>query len=382
MVSPLLYGTQIAGPAAPQPWWAGVNSALGKNSNLLLGLGSGLLSGNLAQVPQAIAQGSQADTAYAASKKADAERLQGINQTAAWLKQNYPQYSSLPPSEGLQFALKDMSATPVDPTSTYEGRLTAGQQQGLTGVDLTTYALTGKLPGGNQTARAGVGQPVYFQSIKDPNVIRAVQPMTTGAGQDMLTGGTLPGDPGDWRVIDPATMAGQKSQRTVDEKTAGAARAALPGAEQSYAVTQRTLQALTSDPSVMAGQQENFSKFAGVVPQQMLPSLPGTNRANFKNIVDQLSGQAFLNIRQALKGAGQVTDYEGQKGEIALSRMKAAADSGDQQAFMQAVADYQDAINNGMELLRQQAQGGFTAGSPAVTGGQGGGAGYKVLSVE
>lgn len=89
MASPLLSGgASIAGGALP--WWANVNSALGKNSNLLLGLGAGLLSGNLSEVPQAIAQGSQADTAYAASKKADLERQQSINKTMQAMQAKYP----------------------------------------------------------------------------------------------------------------------------------------------------------------------------------------------------------------------------------------------------------------------------------------------------
>lgn len=365
MVSPLLYGTQITGPAAPQPWWAGVNSALGKNSNLLLGLGAGLLSGNLAEVPQAIAQGSQADTAYAASKKADAERLQGINQTAAWLKQNYPQYASLPPSEGFQLALKDMSAAPVDPTSTYQGRLTAGQQQGLTGVDLTTYALTGKLPGGNQTARAGVGQPVYFQSIKDPNVIRAVQPMTTGAGQDMLTGGTLPGDPSDWRVVDPATMAGTKATTAADAKNAAAARAALPGAQQAFDIANKAADALLNDSSGMA---EQFGNTLGFPNQWMPVAAPGSNMARFRAELEQGGGQAFMQARQMLKGGGQITDFEGAKAEAAFSRMQLAAQNNNQEEFMQAVRDFQDAVNSGYEKLKAAANGDYAAGSPAVTG--------------
>lgn len=317
------------------------------------------------------AQAKQADDANVAAKQAEAERQQQINQTQQWIAKNYPQYGSLPANEGFQLALEDLKQknaaslrAPVDPTETYQGRLDAGQAQGLTGNDLATYALTGKLPGGNQTPRAGLGQPLPYKNRKTGEYI-AVEPMTDGTAVDLATG--QPVDPAQF-VYDPLGMAGAKTGVVADAKTSAAARTALPGAEQSYAVTQNTLRTLTSDPSVLAGQKENFGKLLGVYPQQMAPSIPGTNRANFLNIVDQLSGQAFLNIRQALKGAGQVTDYEGQKGEIALSRMKAAAEKGDENAFMQAVADYQQAIDNGMALLRQQAQGDFSAGQPAVTG--------------
>jgi hypothetical protein len=54
--------------------------------------------------------------------------------------------------------------------------------------------------------------------------------------------------------------------------------------------------------------------------------------------------------------------------------MAAAAKSGDETAFKTALLDYQQAIDNGMRLLRETAQGGYAAGSSNVTG-DGGGAG-------
>ena len=102
-MNPIYAGAGMAGPSAaygsfaqPQPWYSQFGSALGRNSNMLLGLGSGLLSGNLANIPQGIAAGSQADSAYAASKKADQDRQSQINQTAAWAEKNgFPQYAPL-----------------------------------------------------------------------------------------------------------------------------------------------------------------------------------------------------------------------------------------------------------------------------------------------
>jgi hypothetical protein len=48
--------------------------------------------------------------------------------------------------------------------------------------------------------------------------------------------------------------------------------------------------------------------------------------------------------------------------------MAAAAKSGDETAFKTALLDYQQAIDNGMRLLRETAQGGYAAGSQNVTG--------------
>lgn len=203
--------------------------------------------------------------------------------------------------------------------------------------------------------------------------LHPIQMFSDGSRMDMVTGAAP--DPG--LVYAPYDLAGQRAGGAADANTAAAARTSLPGAEQAYAITKKAIDQLSNDSSVQAGQRENFGNVLGV-PQQMLPILPKTNRANFQNVIDQLSGQAFLNIRQALKGAGQVTDFEGAKGEDAISRMKNAASRGDEAAFKQAVIDFNTALDNGMALLRKQAQGDYAAGNvPGLQGGvpqQGGGA--------
>lgn len=342
-------------------WWDA-------HRNALIGLGSGLAGGqNFGQgVANGVAlagQGAKEDSAYAVQQKAEAARQASINQTTQWLKKNYPQFSDLPVDQGFQLAsqLQAKQESQGDPSSTYQGRLKIGQEQGLSGNDLMTYALTSKLPGGNQTARAGVGQPIAFRNKKDPTQMIYVQPMTVGPAVETISG-QPPANPADWEPA-PYDLAAQKAGGTQDATTAAAARASLPGVEQAYAITKKAIAQLSSDPSVQAGQKENFSNFPYTpIPEQSLPILPKSDRANFQNVIDQLSGQAFLNIRQALKGAGQVTDFEGAKGEDAISRMKQAASRGDSAAFDQAVSDFNDALDNGMRLLRQQAQGGFAAG--------------------
>lgn len=351
---------------------------LGSHSGALTGLGAGIAGGG-PDLGQAIGQGLQlgqqgktADYTKAEKAKADALLASQTNQTQQWLAKNYPQYANLPVTEGWQAAMRDMGqgATANDPSATTGGRAQLAQTWGLTGDDAKTYVLTGKLPGGNQTSRAGLGQPIYIRNKNDPSKIIGIQPMTTGPGVDLMTGQPVP-DPQNWNV-DPIGIAGDRTGAMKDATNSAAARASLPSAQNAYDQTVAVLEKFDPsspgfDKSVVAGEGEQFGNVLGI-PQQWLPVIPKTDRANFLNIVDQLSGQAFLNIRQALKGAGQVTDYEGGKGEIALSRMKAAAERGDRAAFDQAMVDYKTAIDNGMRLLRQQAQGGFSQGQPAVQG--------------
>lgn len=336
------------------------------------GFGQGpTVSAGLANAAVAANAGAPMDDAYAVQQAAEKARLDGIAQTAAWLKQNYPQYAGLPPEQGFEIASKvaaQKAGAPIDPASTAAGRQTLVKQFGLNGNDAATYVLTGKLPGSNQTARAGVGQPIPYRNKKTGQFVN-VQPMTSGPGVNTVTGEPLD-NLTDWEPA-PYDLAAQRAGGTSDAQTAAAARTSLPGVEQAYAITKKAIGQLTGDPSVMSGQAENFSNFGGIVPQQMLPIIPKTNRANFQNVIDQLSGQAFLNIRQALKGAGQVTDFEGAKGEDAISRMKSAAARGDSDAFNTAVKDFNDALDNGIRLLREQAKGSYAAGAvPGLAGGQ------------
>jgi len=87
--------------------WTGVHNFIEPRRNTLIGLGAGLLQG---RPGSGVMEGRIADTAYQTHQRAEAERLAGINQTAAWLKTNYPQFSTLPPEQGFKLAMEDMKA--------------------------------------------------------------------------------------------------------------------------------------------------------------------------------------------------------------------------------------------------------------------------------
>ncbi len=60
-----------------------------------------------------------------------------------------------------------------------------------------------------------------------------------------------------------------------------------------------------------------FDAYYGVT--SMLPTVPGSDAANFGTFVAQGQGKVFLNVYESLKGAGQITEIETEKGEKALS---------------------------------------------------------------
>jgi len=69
--------------------------------------------------------------------------------------------------------------------------------------------------------------------------------------------------------------------------------------------------------------------------------IAGTDAADFKSLLNQVTGQAFLEARQALKGGGAITDMEGSKAQTAITRMSEAQS---EQAFKAAAKEFRDVL--------------------------------------
>jgi hypothetical protein len=103
---------------------SGVQSFLAPRSNMLLGIGAGLLSGDLGNVPLMAMQGRQADTAYAEAEQAKSERQRALQDTQAlrskyadfFRQQNEPELADLvasdqgPPPGDLYWKWRDLKA--------------------------------------------------------------------------------------------------------------------------------------------------------------------------------------------------------------------------------------------------------------------------------
>lgn len=260
MASPLLSGgASIAGGALP--WWANVNSALGKNSNLLLGLGAGLLSGNLSEVPQAIAQGSQADTAYAASKKADLERQQSINKTMQAMQAKYPDLAAAV-NGGLPIA------------DAYKEMFNRMSPDYANGGSAETWGLTPQAyevpdDNGGTTIKLGVmSNRGHFKEVPLPaggNPVFPVQQLNTGTGFTGVdkfgnpTGGVTPID-NQGAALD--TAIGKGFGETIID-----ARKAATDAQASLDSTRQARKLL--DSGVITGFGADFKVGLGKALQQM-----------------------------------------------------------------------------------------------------------------
>jgi hypothetical protein len=126
----------------------------------------------------------------------------------------------------------------------------------------------------------------------------------------------------------------------------------IAGAPKEAAQLQRmmgTIKDLQSDP--------NREQATG--KSSVFNSVPGTAGFDYQQKVNQLQGQAFLQARDLLKGAGALSDAESLKGEQAMARLSTAQTEA---AYNEALQDLYDATNmlyeriNSLQSRRPAAQ--------------------------
>lgn len=85
-----------------------------------------------------------------------------------------------------------------------------------------------------------------------------------------------------------------------------------------------------------------------------LPVVPGTPAADFKARLDQINGAAFLQAFDVLRGAGQITEIEGEKATKARNRMQRAQSEAD---FDTAAKEYKSIIKQATKRAIDAARG-------------------------
>lgn len=91
--------------------------------------------------------------------------------------------------------------------------------------------------------------------------------------------------------------------------------------------------------------------------------VPGTAAASFQALYDQVTGGAFLQAYETLRGTGQITEIEGAKATAAITRMNLAQSEPE---FIAAAREFQSVIRKGVE--RSKTKAGVTS-PPADSGG-------------
>lgn len=122
-------------------------------------------------------------------------------------------------------------------------------------------------------------------------------------------------------------------------KFQGETAAAAPGQLALYDTMEFQVNDLLNDPYL--------PNMLGPVASRM-PNV-SSDAARVQSKMDQISGGAFLQARQMLKGGGAITDFESMKAEKAFLRMNTAQNVDD---FKAAMTDFLDAVKSGLPKLQ------------------------------
>lgn len=155
---------------------------------------------------------------------------------------------------------------------------------------------------------------------------------------------------GDGRYEEFMATAGKglSAQAAAEGRARGQAAFDLAGAEVAAARALNLVDLLRNDPAL--------PDMVGPV-QGRLPNVSAAAQ-RFQSRLDQLQGTAFLEAYNMLRGGGQITEVEGQKAERAIARLNVAQNEED---FLTALAEFEDAIRTGLQKLTAQAGGGMAA---------------------
>jgi hypothetical protein len=207
-----------------------------------------------------------------------------------------------------------------------------------------------------------------------PNRPAAV-PMSNQVGNQPITatGNTVPVSAMNRPNMSPKDLSdANKSIYTKREEQRQVDLAALPGAMEQAKTAIKTIDDMIGDARLNDKGQivyetydpvskkfikstkephGGFEQYVGLgVP--FLSNIHGTDTASFRTLYDSLKGQAFLEAFQRLKGAGQITEIEGQKATDALLKLNNAQSEKD---FVKYSREFQENLQKGMDLAKNKA---------------------------
>lgn len=352
-------------------------SWLNRNSEMLLQMGLGGITGRNAQ-EQAAGMGQGL--------------IQGMrtNRTAQWLEQNDPELAKafqsgmLDAGDALKLAFarktKAEEAKRPDRQWVELGDGTFGWADKTTGSFTKLGSAPKATDGGGKyglnpvwgvdpaTNETRLGQLSSDGTFKVLDLPPSFQP-STGTGTVDLGSevGTVDRRTGSIISRTPKDNRGASRDKELGKTDAGAI-SSLPSARSLSEQVDTQVQRLKTDPyldSMLGPWDSRTPNFT-------------TDAARVQGYMDQLSGGAFLQGRQLLKGGGAITDFESKKAEAAFARLNAAQSPED---YKTALDDFNIAVMEGVRKLEQQAaEGGYVPQYQPQSGGGGNGGGYNQSS--
>jgi len=139
-------------------------------------------------------------------------------------------------------------------------------------------------------------------------------------------------------------IIGKESQEEIG-KSQGLARQSIPAAKTMVENAFKTIGELETHPGLETG-----TGLSNVIDPRSWT--PGTPAYDFLAKNKQAMGQSFMAARDSLKGAGQVTDFEGAKGEQAIANLDAAQSQG---AYLDALKTLKTMMQASYDDLQKKA---------------------------
>lgn len=146
----------------------------------------------------------------------------------------------------------------------------------------------------------------------------------------------------------PKDLAGAERQKEIGTAE-GKAIAAAPGDLQAGQNAKDIITDLRTDPN-----RERGTGWSGWLTN----NIPATAGYDYQNKVDQAKSGAFTTAIQQLRGMGSLSNAEGDTATKAVTRMNTATS---EEAFMEALNDYEKIIDQGIAKAQSRIQGGASA---------------------
>jgi hypothetical protein len=199
------------------------------------------------------------------------------------------------------------------------------------------------------------GKPAYIQPGKSGEARLAKMPEGFQIARDPIKM-----DAGDsWVLLDPQTRQPVRTvPKNLEAKEAAEARGKIQGEAQGVLPAEELAASRSTAKIDELLNDKGFNQVFGVLDQYRPNFTMSDDGRRALTRFNQMEGTAFLEGRQMLKGGGAITDFESKKAEGAIARLSRSLSESDAR---EALKDFKDAVNAGLEKLRAKAKGGAVA---------------------
>lgn len=317
---------------------------------LLMALGGGIMSGQ--NLGQGLGQGFQNASNIMTLQRQEQQLKEGENKTRAFVQKMFPDkdFSQAPPDVLKLYAteaIKSQFSKPEKPNIMNAGNgLLYNSDTGQWIQPPADMAQSQVDAGLNlQYGVDDQGNIVPMQATKDGRLIKSQMPEGVKLSKEpmKLDAGTH------YVLIDPITrqpistipknIAEVQKQEEIGIAE-GKSIAAAPADLQAGLNAKSLIESLKTDPN-----REWGTGWSG----WLMNSIPATPGKDYQTKVDQAKSGAFLTAIQQLRGMGSLSNTEGDTATKAVTRMNTATS---EEAFMEALTDYERIIDQGIANAR------------------------------